>query len=85
MKGPVEDVNQRNGFGNGIRRPKVNVKILLFLEGQVTEAAQDLAGPRAFNEPDKHQRLCCLCHEDEAFIHCKYEPLKKISLPALMK
>lgn len=38
VKGPVEDVNQRNGFGNGLRGPEVNVKILLFLEEQVTEA-----------------------------------------------
>lgn len=40
VKGPVEDVNQTNGFGNAIRRPKVNVKLLLFLEEQVTETVR---------------------------------------------
>lgn len=38
VKGPTEDVNQRNYLGNSASRPKVSVKILLFLEQQVTEA-----------------------------------------------
>lgn len=54
VKGPVEDVNQTNGFGNGRRRPKVNGKLLLFLEEQVTETVRGFGRSPAFKKLDKH-------------------------------